>query len=278
MKNCTLFFFAALFTAISFAQTPTDKIILTKGQKFSTATTANGTTSMELMGQNIETVNEMSRTGTIEVKDVTPAGYKLTSTVTKMKIKSKGGPTGELNVDSEKKEDMNSPMGQVFKEQLQPHDAEITMLGKAVAANATGENDMQKIMQSVMNGGSNGDDVSAIFILVPAGKKPGDTWTDSLNADGVKVNNLYTLTQLNGNEAVVTVNTSSNINKSLNAQGAELTIIIDSKVASTNIVDITTGLVKEKKTTVEGKGSIGAGGQEMPMSTKASSTTTIKSM
>lgn len=51
---------------------------------------------------------------------------------------------------------------------------------------------------------------------------------------------------------------------------------MDSKITSENIVDLTTGLVSEKKATIEGKGNFGAGGQEMPMTTKVTTVTTVK--
>ncbi|HEV8081044.1 MAG TPA: hypothetical protein VGP43_10040, partial [Chitinophagaceae bacterium] len=76
----------------------------------------------------------------------------------------------------------------------------------------------------------------------------------------------------------IIINTISSINKTVNAQGAELTITMDSKISSESIVDLTTGLIKERKTTVEGKGNLGAGGQEMPMTTKVTSVTTVKNM
>jgi hypothetical protein len=53
---------------------------------------------------------------------------------------------------------------------------------------------------------------------------------------------------------------------------------MDSKIISDNIVELTTGLIKEKKMTIEGQGSLAAGGQEMPMTTKVSSVTTIKNL
>jgi hypothetical protein len=53
---------------------------------------------------------------------------------------------------------------------------------------------------------------------------------------------------------------------------------MDSKISSEIIVDLSTGVIKEKKTTVDGKGNFGAGGQEMPMTTKVTAITTVKSL
>ena len=112
-------------------------------------------------------------------------------------------------------------------------------------------------------------------MLIPAGKKAGDSWADSSNTNGIKVNNTYTLKQINGNEALVTVSTISNINKIAQAQGTELTITMDSKISSDNTVDVTTGLVKEKKVTV--KSYIVPGGHTW-MNCKAYLTTTLQEL
>ncbi len=280
MKKIILLFIAAVSIAnISFAQNATTKIVLTKNQKLATSTITNGTMNLEMMGQNMETVSEASLSGSLVVKDVTANSYLLTNTVNKMKIKTKGGMAPPMDFDSDKKEDMNSEMGKNIKDNLQPKDMEISFTGKLVEKkDAKNDNeDIAKAMQSVMSGtGDNG--ITDVFMLIPIGKKAGDIWTDSTNANGIKLNNTYTLSTINGNQASIAVNTISNINKTVNAQGAEITITMDSKISSDIILDLSTGLIKEKKTTVDGKGNLGAGGQEMPMTTKVTSVTNVKNM
>ncbi len=280
MKKIILLFIAAVsITNISFAQNATTKIVLTKNQKLATSTLTNGTMNLEMMGQNMETISEASLSGTLDVKDVTANSYLLTNTVNKMKIKTKGGIAPPMDFDSDKKEDMNSEMGKNIKDNLQPKDIEISFTGKLVEKkDAKNDNeDIAKAMQSVMSGtGDNG--ITDVFMLLPTGKKAGDIWRDSTNANGIKLNNTYTLKTINDNQASVSVNSVSNINKTVNAQGAEITITMDSKISSDIIVDLTTGLIKEKKTTVDGKGNFGAGGQEMPMTTKVTAITTVKSL
>jgi len=276
MKKITLVLVAFILVNTSFAQTPSEKIVLSKSQKLLTSTTVNGTVNMEMMGQNMETVSETAISSTVEVKEVTPTGYTLTNTVNKMKLKTKGGMAPTVDFDSDKKEDMNGEIGKKVKDKLQPKDIEITFAGKPVEKKSDEEN-MEKLMQTVRSGaGDNG--ITGIFMLVPAGKKSGDVWTDSSNVNGIKINNTYTLKQINGNDATIAVNTVSNINKTTQALGTDVTIVMDSKISSDNIVDLTTGLIKEKRTTVEGKGNLGAAGQEMPMTTKVTSVTTVKSM
>lgn len=279
MKNLTLLLSNLLFISMfGIAQTPAAKIMLNKGQKFVANTVVNSTVGMQMMGQNMETVTESTNSSTLEVKDVTPTGYTLSSTVNKMKIKTKGGMGQAMDFDSDKKEDMNNEIGKNLKDQFSPKDFLIDFSGKEVEKkDAAADEDMGKVMQSVMSGmGDNG--IAGNFILIPAGKKVGDSWMDSSNNAGIKIYNTYMLKEMNGNNASILINTTSNVNKTVQAQGTELVVDMNSKVSSTYIADISTGLIIEKKTTVEGKGTLNAGGQEMPMTTKATSTTTIKSM
>lgn len=280
MKKITTLIIAAITIAnISFAQKTTERVILNKGQKNLVTTTTNGNVSIEMMGQNMETISESFVSGTLEVKDINTTGYVLTNTVNKMKVKTKGGMAPAMDFDSDKKEDMNSEMGKAIKDNLQPKDMEISFNGNAIEKKDAkkDDEDMAKAMQAIMSGtGDKG--MADVFMLLPAGKKAGEVWADSSNANGIKINNTYNLKKINGNEGIIFVNTVSSINKTVNAQGAELTITMDSKISSESIVDLTTGLIKERKTTVEGKGNLGAGGQEMPMTTKVTSVTTVKSL
>lgn len=279
MKKITLLLSYLLFSAaILFAQTPTGKVVLNKGQKFVSTTVVNSTVGMEMMGQNMETVSESSNASTLEVKDVTPTGYVITTTVNKMKMKSKGGMGQPVDFDSDKKEDMNNEIGKALQDQFSPQNVQINFAGKEVEQkDSTPNEDMMKVMQSIMSGmGEMG--IAGNFILIPAGKKAGDSWTDSTNKDGMKIYNTYNLKQIDGNNATVMINTISNVNKTVQAQGTELTVAMDSRVTSNYITDISTGLIKEKHIAVEGKGTLNAAGQDMPMTTKATSTTIIKSM
>ena len=272
----TLFIAAITIVNVSFAQNYPDKILLNKNQKLITSTTSNGTVSFQMMGQSMETTSESTVNTTVDVKDVTPVGYLLTNTVNKMKIKTTGGMAPPVDFDSDKKEDINSEIGKSVSGNLQPTDLEITFTGKPVEKkNMKDEEDMAKVMQSIMSGtGDNG--ITGVFMLIPAGKKIGNIWADSSNENGVKIKNTYTLKQVNGNDASVSVTTISNINKTVNSQGAELTVTMDSKISSDNIVELTTGVIKEKRTTIEGQGNLSAAGQDMPMTTKVTSVTTVK--
>lgn len=279
MKKITVYIVSLLILQLSFAQNVSDKIVLSKNQKLDATTTTKGTVSIDMMGQSMETITETVVNSTVEVKEVKPTGYVLTTTLNKMKVKTSGGMAPPVDFDTEKKEDMSSEMGKTISAKLQPSDVEILLNGKPVENkdNKDATEDITKVMQSIM-GGSAENGISGVFMLLPAGKKTGDTWSDSSNTDGLKIHNTYILKEINGNEATITVNTTASISKVVEAQGAELTVTMDSKINSDNIVELTSGLIKEKKMTIEGQGNLAAGGQEMPMTTKVTSVTKVKSL
>src|SRR5437868_11214177 len=141
---------------ISFGQGITNKVVLNKNQKFTATTTAIGTTNMEMMGQSMETSTESSAVSTIEVKEVIPTGYKLTTTVTKVAVKSKGGLGQDVSFDSDKKEDMDTEIGKSIKDELKPKDEEIDLSGKSKDEKNSADDDINKVMQSLNGTGNNG--------------------------------------------------------------------------------------------------------------------------
>jgi hypothetical protein len=277
MKNIlSLILISALIATTSFAQNPTGKIILNKGEKLLITMVTIGAVTMDMMGQSMETLSQSSISSILEAKDITTAGYMISNTINKVKMNTKGGMVPAIDFDSDKKEDMNSEIGKNMKDKFEPEISEITFTGRAIEKNAgKNDDDLAKVFQNMISGISDNGSTSA-FMLLPSGKKAGDVWTDSSNDNGIKITNEYTLKQIIGKEAVIAVNTKSNLQKTVNAQGMELTIAMDLKITTNNIVDITSGIIKEKNTKLEGKGNMGAAGQEIPMSTKATSVTTTK--
>lgn len=273
--------FFLLLANLTFAQTSPGKIALPKGSKFEITNVTKGTVGMEMMGQNMETVTESSDVSTVEVKDATATGYNLTGTLTKIKLNVSGGMSSPISVDSDKKGDLDTEVGQTFKDKLnKPTDVQVDLSGKKIEnkeATKNEDEDMKKSMQAIMGAGAQ-NGVETAFLVIPAGKKAGDTWTDSTISDGIKIINNYTLSEVKGKDAVVLTNTNANASKTVNAQGNDLAVTMNSKVNAKTVVDITTGLIKEKTTTIDGKGGIDTGGQSMPMTIKTTTTTVVRSL
>jgi len=93
------------------------KIAVSKGLKLELVSNMKMTMSMEMMGQNIENNTETSNTTQIELKEVNPSSYLFSNTITKMLMHT-SAMGQEMNFDSDKKEDLDGPMGAGMKNVL----------------------------------------------------------------------------------------------------------------------------------------------------------------
>ena len=281
MKKITPAFIAFLLINLyAFCQT-TSKIVLVKNTKFEILNTTTGTVSMEMMGQSMETKSEASDANSYEVKEALSSGYTLSETLTKVKLNVSGGMAPPINFDSEKKENLDSEVGKTFKDKLnKPSDVQIDLTGKKTEKKDESANEqeaMANTMQSIISAGVD-KGIEAAFMVIPANKKAGDSWFDSSNNDGIRVVNTHTLTEMKGSNDVVVTKTIANAIKSINIQGAEIGLNVNSKVISTASVETASGLIKEKITIVDGAGTMDAGGQTIPMTFKTTTNTTVKSL
>ena len=58
----------------------------------------------------------------------------------------------------------------------------------------------------------------------------------------------------------------------------EVNVTMDAKLSGEAVVDITTGIIKQKTFTMEGTGNADAMGQAIPMTTKVTTVTTVKNL
>ena len=286
-KNYFLIFLAlTLFsTTLSQAQNNGTKLILIKGQKLQIDNTIKSLTNMDLMGQSVEMTSDATMIHQVEVKDKKESNYTVASTITK--ITSSGNGMGEAyTFDSDKKGDLESEIGKVMKGQLNvTHEADFNTSGLVVSektaatAEASNGNPMMDMMKSLTGGGSDdGGGAGEIFQILPKGKKPGDSWTDSTIAEGSKTYKTYTLKEIKGNDAILTLSGTQSTNKKIEQQGMEVNVTMESKLSGESTVDLTTGIVKQKSLVMDGTGNADAMGQAIPITTKITSNTIVKSL
>ena len=274
-----------LSTTVSQAQNNGTKLILVKGQKLQIDNTVKSLTNMDLMGQSMEMSSDATMTHQVEVKDKKENNYTVASTITK--ITSSGNAMGQAyTFDSDKKEDLESEIGKVMKGQLNvTHEADFNTAGtvvsekKAVSAEASNANPMMDMMKN-LTGGSNDDGGGAgeIFQVLPMGKKQGDSWTDSTISEGLKTYKTYTLKEIKGNDAILTLSGTQSTNKKIEQQGMEVNVTMESKLSGESTVDLSTGIVKQKSMVVDGAGNADAMGQAIPITTKITSNTIVKNL
>lgn len=264
------------------AQNSAGKIILTKGQKFEINNNTKSVISQEMMGQAIEITVDANMVHQVEVMDKMSNSYLIASTLTK--LSTNGAAMGqEMKFDSDKKEDMESQTGKLMKDQLNiTKEIEISEMAKVIksARKSAPSASSGQLMDMInnMTGGyideSNG--AGSAFEIIPTGKKIGDFWSDSTIMGEIKTYNSYTLKSITNNIATLELKGKQIINKKMEQQGMEINIKMEAKISGEGIVDMNTGLLQQKTTLTDGNGSAEVMGQSIPMSSKVTTTTTIK--
>ena len=283
-KYLTFFLAVTLFTTgISNAQNNGTKLILIKGQKLQIDNVVKSLTNMDLMGQAMEMTSDATMTHQVEVKETKESNYTVASTITK--ITSNGNAMGQAyTFDSDKKEDLETEIGKAMKGQLNvTHEANFNTSGNVISekvaatAEAKNGNPMMDMIKNLTGGGSDdGGGAGEIFQVLPKGKKLGDSWTDSIIAEGSKTYKTYTLKEFKGNEAILTLSGTQSTKKKIEQQGMEVNVTMESKLSGESTVDLTTGIVKQKSMVMDGAGNADAMGQAIPITTKITSSTIVK--
>lgn len=265
--------FCLLTTGLVCMSSFSQSLQLKKGMKLQVETSTATSTTVDMGGQQIETNTSSVRTQIIGVKDKTPEGYTISDSLGKMTM-SMEGMGQSMTFDSDKKEDTESPIGQKFKEAL----------GKTKVKQLDNKG---KLVESKQDAGSESDDLTEMFndntkmgfyLVIPEGKKTGDTWAESMNREGMKGDNNYTVKSLTGNVAVIGLNGTQDIDKTITQQGMDIKVKSNMKVTGELTVDAATGIVKQSNLTINGAGTSEVMGQTMPTNTQVTMTTKVKEL
>lgn len=251
------------------AQTQTNKIMLDKNQQLKITSSIKGNITQEMMGQSMETVMDVNTDKNITVKEVAPKDYQLDGKTThiKMNMSIMGQ---DMNFDSNNKEDMAGQMKEAGKDINVVKPLILTTEGKcqpAVKASPekNEESGMNDMMQQLMGGGAEEVVTESYFMLIPAGKKMGDSWTDSVINTASKTIWNYKWESFAENIAVIKAIAKSTISSTMNTQGMEVTLNMVNDLDEVRKVNLTTGLVVNKNSTAKISGTIDVMGQSVPV-------------
>jgi hypothetical protein len=286
MKKIIVTLLCILSTTLIFCQPTvtrpavTSKIVLSKGQKI--IVESNITLEANL-SMGMELSSNSTSENTLEVKNSTSKNYIISSTLTKLKVNMDmmGQPT---SYDSDKKEESSSDIAKTFDEKMnKPVDVTIdNTTGIAVMDDKKekkDDNDDENPMTGLLNMFAESTDdaiVSGAFELIPRSKGIGESWSDSTVEKNHKTIRTYTLKSVTGNEALIQLDAVTTAANKVDVQGMEMEFKSDTKTTGEIITDITTGQVKNKKTKSDITGSFQLMGQDVPITAKASSTSTYK--
>ena len=273
---------ATFFCSVALAQSSSGKLSLSKGQKFQIDNNVKSVVSQEMAGQSIEITVDADMIHQLEVKDKKDRSYIISATLTK--LTTNGNAMGQtLSFDSDKKEDLESETGKAMKNHLNvskdvelDEEAKVINAKKEEEAPANGGPLMDMINNVTSDGASGGNGANAAFEVMPAGKKAGDSWSDSSITDEVKTYRNYTIKEVKGNDATVLITGKQVTQKKVEQQGMEINVNMEGKLSGEGIVDINTGILKERTTLMEGRGTAEMMGQSIPVTTKITTKTTVK--
>ncbi len=274
MKKIILLFAASVsFSTIINAQTD-GSLKLEKGQKYLVENKMETTSSTQMQGQTMDTKANIISTYNIEVKDKTGDNYNLTNTISRiaMNMSMMGN---EMNFDSDKKEDMSGQMGEGLKNFINhPQDVVINNSGKIISQPTDDSSESQIAKQ--LNFAATGYGAQMTFLALPKNVKPGTTWMDKSDENGIVRTTNYTVKEVNGNIATVSFNGTMTTDTKMEQQGMEISTKTSGKFSGEEKVDIKSGVIQSGNTSGDASGTVSAMGQDFPTSSKVTSTTTVK--
>lgn len=276
MKKITLFLAAALCIATTYAQ---NSLNLQKGQKYLVENKVTTVSNTEVQGQNMETNVNVTTNYHVEVTDVTPTTIMLNNTVSKM-LMTMNMMGQDMNFDSEKKEDLDGPIGSSLKDVImKPVSVTLEKSGKVVPAKKdTAKKDMSPMAMQFGDFEAQGYGSELTFLPLPANLKAGSTWTANSTSGSTKKTTNYMVKSITGNMATLAIDGTMDVTMEMEQQGMQMTTKTKGKFTGSEIVDTKTGVIQSNTTTVSTDGTIEVMGQEIPTSAKTTSTTTVKVM
>jgi Family of unknown function (DUF6263) len=272
---------AFLLTSLSMlAQSPTLKIVLNKNQQLKFVSSIKGNISQEMMGQSMETIMDINNTRNIIVQDINAENYQLDAVTThiKMNMSVMGQ---EKTFDSNNKDDMAGDMKDAGKSVNQVKKFILSADGRCradekdtVAKNE--ETAAEGMMTQMFGTGMEATGTESYFMLIPAGKKTGDSWADSVITGSVKLWWTYTWEANAGDIAIIKATGKSSSNSTINTQGMEVTINLTNDIVETRKADLKSGIVIHKESISKLNGTAEVMGQSVPMSGTTTTTITLQ--
>ena len=265
--------FLLLLAGAFFTNIQAQELKLAKGQKFQTTTITKTAMNQQMMGQSLEMNTDITAHDEIEVADVNDKNITLSKTAKQLKS-SFSGMGQNVSFDSNNPEDMNGPIGSQLKDLInKPLTFVLNLSGTIASAPKLAGNAMTGAISDITKG-----EILPGFIALPASLKTGDTFSIT-GADGDnKSTTNYTVTAINGQEAVLKITTTANKTSTVNQMGMEMLMSLKMTITGTATVDISTGLVLNSTTEMDTDGTINVMGQSVPMTVKTTTAITGKKL
>ncbi|HNB81541.1 MAG TPA: hypothetical protein PLP14_05535 [Chitinophagaceae bacterium] len=252
-------------SVLVFAQQPTPKVVLKKGDIIKISQDMLSKNKQSMMGGDPQEINTAVKSLTeVEVLEELPQGYKVKKTLKSMKLDFEGfGQT--TNYDSEKDKSSDNPFIKPITEKIGvPEVVEIDFDGKE---KETGKDDKKgKGMMRMMGGGMSGG-ISSAFQLIPASAMESMGWEDTTENDGLTTRRRYKIGGVLGSLAKLYIQAQTKGTLVMNQSGMGMSTDVNVTSDEMILVNMETGRVQmqtinsktNNKTTVNDKESPSTG-------------------
>jgi Family of unknown function (DUF6263) len=287
MKKIFISALALTLTLGLAAQSYTPAVKLEAGKQYTVTTITKSNMTQEAMGQTMEIPVDATNKATLTIKAASDKGYE--STYITDRVQFAANMMGqEMNYDSDKKDDIDSPMGKTMNK-LVGKETSFVVNGAGNIIKETivkptqekSEDEGQDMMSGLMSMGLSAASTCPAFNLFVNNTelKIGDSFVDSSTVndkDGsTKTSTTYVLKEIKEGKSIFALNGQMALTKKMEAQGMEMTTTTSSKSTGDMIVDVATGLLVSKSIVTETTGNIEVSGMTIPITGKTTSTITV---
>lgn len=261
MKQFFLFAMTLMLTGSILAQS-SGKLMLKKGQTIGTQVNVNTDSDLGMGTMK----NSMMMGGQLVVTDENDTHYTLSQTMKKCKLEMDGmGQT--MSYDSEK-DPKDSELGKSVAERLDVPvlylvDKKTGMM-KPLDEKAAGGGGMGMI------GAGEGPGSDNTFLVIPADKKPGDSWTTKVTNKGITVSNTYKWVSTEGGIAKLQSEGTMEGTIEQEMNGMTMNVTMSTKSKGEILVNPSTGCVSRFTSDADVNSTIDMMGQQMPVTSKTS--------
>lgn len=254
-------------------QTVTPKVSFVKGQLLEQNSQIKVNMVQEMMGQTMDFNIETNTKSHIEIKDASSNSFSIANTLKRVSMNVNGAGQ-EQQFDSDKKEDLDGQMGAPFKNKIgKTKEYTVNTQGVITAAKDTADK-MDEAMgmmgsmsgsMSEMMGEKVGTHFRALANIPAKGARIGDSWVDSTGDAKIKSLITYTLKSVAGNEGVVSLAGSTNVNQDVEQGSMAMHVDMKGVTEGEYSFDLVSGIISNMKSVTKSTGTVEVMGQSVPL-------------
>ena len=283
--SVSLFSFLAIIP-ITFSQKVTGKLKFEQGQTLEVSMKVKSTISQQFGGQAIDFKVDAAGKHSYKVTNNTEDNSTLNHQVQRIAF-TFDGMGQKMGFDPDKEKDLNGPFGKTVKDMLEkkydiiidpagkvmmamPEKVVLSEMDSRMAIITSMLKDVLDLVQPPQKGSP------SFFKVLPDGEGgKGDSWTTSYQTSSGKVKADYTISDINDSTIVVDFDENSVTITKAEMMGSETTTTMNNKSTGKIILDLVTGIMREKTINTTANGNTEASFGTLPVTSKTTTVITV---